>query len=120
MASATLQLRAPGANGWLAGIGALLATALALAAGEGHLDISPTYDDAVTGEIYAGAGSWRKPPVIENDWRPAQEPQQEGRIQFGHDSTYELMRARQPLQDTADSQLNLGDPKPNTLFRLSF
>jgi len=105
------------ASRWLFTSGMLL-WAIVLAAEDGRLEISPTYGEILSDEIYERAEDWREPPKFESEWRTTQ-PQKKGRIKFGYDSAYEEIRARE--DDLSSSrQLNLRDPKPNTLFRLEF
>lgn len=99
--------------------GFLLASAFVLANEDARLEISPTYGDLLSDEIYERAEGWREPPMFESEWRPpASEPK--SRIRFGYDSAYEEVRARNAA-DYSTKPLSLRDPQPAaTQFRLEF
>lgn len=103
---------------WFAGVFAVIISFIALAENTGRITLSPTYDDRLTDEIYDSTRGWRKPPAYEDEWR-TKEPQQESRIQFGYDSTYEALRMRDSAQSMHTTQ-KLRDPKPATQFRIGF
>jgi len=107
-------------NRLLVWLGFLLASTIILAETGNRLELPPMYDEIIPEEIYQSAGGWREPPRAEYDWR-ASEKKKEGRIKFGYDadSVYEQMRARQN-DYFVTKQIELSDPKPNTLFRLEF
>jgi hypothetical protein len=83
-----------------------------------RLRISPVYDDVQKDEIYGGAAQWRKPPMYESEWRAPRKPKQ-GRIEFGYDSAYEQMRAREE-ELFSRSAFELHEPKPSSQFRIKF
>ena len=97
----------------------LLVSVLVLANDEARLEISPTYGEILSDDIYERAEGWREPPMFESEWRPPRtEPK--GRIRFGYDSAYEELRARNASGNSGRS-LNLRDPRPAaTQFRLEF
>lgn len=105
-------------NRWLIGASVLLTSAIVLAQSVDRLEISPVYDDLPIDEIYESAGSWRKPPMYESEWR-APRKEKEGRIKFGYDSAYEQLRARQDGQFSTN-QFESNNPTPSTQFRLNF
>ena len=114
---ATTTLVETMASRWLIASGLLL-WAIVLAAEDARLEISPTYGEILSDEIYERAEDWREPPMFESEWRATQ-PQKQGRIKFGYDSAYEELRARESVRSSS-RPLDLRDPKPNTLFRFSF
>ena len=104
---------------WTIGLSVMLFSLVVLAENAARIDITPAYDDdRLTDEIYSSSGGWRKSPAYENEWRPEKQ-KQESRIQFGYDSAYEEMRAR----DSGYS-LNTGssliDHPQNTQFKIGF
>jgi len=104
---------------WLIGLSVLMFSLVVLAENAGRLDISPAYDDyRLTDEIYNSANGWRKPPEYESEWRPEKQ-KQESRIQFGYDSAYEEMRARDNAY-SLDTGLGLIDHPQNTQLKISF
>ena len=106
-------------NRLLVWLGFLLASTIILAETGNRLELPPMYDEIISEEIYQSAGGWRAPRA-EYDWR-ASEKKKGGRIKFDYDadSVYEQMRARQN-DYFVTKQIELSDPKPNTLFRLEF
>jgi hypothetical protein len=79
---------------WSFGLLFLLFSLVVLAEKNARLDIVPTDDDdRLTDEIYNSATGWRTATVYENEWRRGTEPPA-SRIQFGYDSAYEEMPAR--------------------------
>ena len=106
------------ANGPVLLSAALLASAMVIAEGDPRLEISPTYGDLLSDEIYEQAEGWRAPPMFESEWR-APRPQEQGRIRFGFDSAYEELQARDSDRFSS-RQTNLRQPRPNTLLRLEF
>ncbi len=104
---------------WLIGLTVMLFSLVVLAESTARLEISPAYDDyRLTDEIYNRTNGWRKPPEYENEWRPEKQ-QQESRIQFGYDSTYEEMRAR-GNDYSLDTGLGVIDHPQNTQLKISF
>jgi hypothetical protein len=104
---------------WLIGLSVMLFSLVVLAENAARIDISTTDDDdRLTGEIYNSASGWRKPPEYESEWRPENQ-KQEGRIQFGYDSAYEEMRARDNNYGL-DTGLNRIDRPENSQFKISF
>jgi hypothetical protein len=104
---------------WLLGLSVTLFSLVVLAENTAQIDISPAYDgDRQADEIYSNASGWRTLPAYENEWRPEMQ-QQESRIQFGYDSAYEEMRARDRAfsQDTGQG---LTDRPQNTQFKIGF
>lgn len=99
--------------------GFLLASAFVLANDGARLEISPTYGEILSDDIYERAEGWREPPMFESEWR-APEPQPKSRIRFGYDSAYEEVQARNAA-GYSTTPLNLRDPLPAaTQFRLEF
>jgi hypothetical protein len=104
---------------WLIGLSVMLFTIVVFAENATRLDIYPTYDDdRLSDEIYNSASGWRHPPEYGSEWRPGK-PKQESRIQFGYDSAYEEMRARDN-DYTLNPGLGLRDNPQSTQFKLSF
>jgi hypothetical protein len=104
---------------WLIGLTVLLFSIVVFAENTARIDISPAYDDdRVTDEIYNSASEWRTPPEYGSEWRPEQQ-QQESRIQFGYDSAYEEMRARDN-DHSMDTGIGLKDHPQNTQFKIGF
>jgi hypothetical protein len=104
---------------WLIGLSVMLFSLVVLAENAARLEISPAYDDyRLTDEIYDSASGWRKSPVYENEWRPEKQ-KQEGRVQFGYDSAYEEMRARDN-DYSLDTGLGGIDHPQNTQLNISF
>lgn len=98
----------------------LLFSLIALAENSSRLDILPADgDDRLTDEIYNSATGWRTPAVSENEWRRGVKQQPKSRIQFGYDSAYEEMRARDNNYGF-DTGLGGVDHPQNTQFRISF
>jgi hypothetical protein len=90
-----------------------------LAGNAERLDISPDYDEERhSEEIYNSASGWRTPPEIEREWRP-EEQERKSRIQFGYDSVYEEMRARDK-DFSLDTGSGLDDRPRNTQFKIGF
>ena len=106
------------ARSWIIGGGVLLLSAMVLAANDDRLVISPADGQLLTDEMYERAEGWREPPMFESEWR-APEPEPRTRIRFGYDSAYEELRARDPINNSFVGT-NLGEPQPNTLFRMEF
>lgn len=106
------------ANGPILLSAALLASAMVIAQDDPRLEISPTYGELLSDEIYEQAEGWRAPPMFESEWR-APKPQEQGRIRFGFDSAYEELQARD-YDRYSSRQTNLRQPRPNTLLRLQF
>jgi hypothetical protein len=104
---------------WLIGISVMFFSFVVLAGNSGRIDISPAYDDdRLADEIYSNSSGWRKPPEYEREWRPEQQ-QQESRIQFGYDSAYDEMRARDSVY-SQDTGMGLTDRPQNTQFKIGF
>lgn len=104
---------------WLIGLSVMLFSLVVLAENAARLDISPAYDDdRLTDEIYDNATGWRKPPAYENEWRPEKQ-KQTSRIQFGYDSAYEEMKARDS-NDSLNTGLGSIDSRQNTQLNISF
>lgn len=118
MAGARVGVKGLSTNQWLVASGVLLASAIVVANDSARLEISPTYGDLLTDDIYESAESWRKPPKFESEWR-APKPKEKSRIKFGYDSAYEEMRARENTR-SFDDQFDLREPKPSTLMRWKF
>jgi hypothetical protein len=97
----------------------LLFSLVVLAENSARLDILPTdYDDRLTDETYNRATGWRTPVDHENEWRrEVQQPA--SRFQFGYDSAYEEMRARDN-NDGLNTGLGGIDHPKNTQLKLSF
>ena len=118
IAVASVQYAGEGAKRTLIAIGVLLSSAFVLANDDARLEISPTYGEILTDDIYERAEGWRKPPMFESEWR-APEPEPKSRIRFGYDSAYEEVRARDAARFSTRPQ-RLRDPQPSTLFRIEF
>jgi hypothetical protein len=104
---------------WLIGLSVMLFSLVVLAENATRLDITPAYDDdRLTDEIYDNATGWRQPPAYENEWRPEKQ-EQTSRIQFGYDSAYEEMRARDN-DYSLDTGLDRTDRPQNTQLNISF
>lgn len=103
---------------WFIGLSVMLFSIVVLAENATRLEISPSYDDRLTDEVYSSANGWRKPPEYESEWRPEKHKQQ-SRIQFGYDSVYDEMRARGNT-DWPDNGLGVVDHPQNTQLRISF
>jgi hypothetical protein len=104
---------------WLIGLSVMLFSLVVLAENDARLEISPAYDDdRVTDEIYSSTSGWRRPPEYESEWRPEKQ-QQESRIQFGYDSVYEEMRARDN-DYSQNTGFGLKDRQQNTQFKIGF
>jgi hypothetical protein len=104
---------------WLIGLSVMLFSLVVLAENAARLDISPAYDDdRLTDEIYDNATGWRKPPAYESEWRPEKQ-KQTSRIQFGYDSAYEEMKARDS-NDSLNTGLGSIDSRQNTQLNISF
>ena len=103
---------------WLIGLFVMMLSFIAIAENTGKITLSPTYDDRLTEDIYDSGKSWRTPSVYEDEWRQ-EKPQQESRIKFGFDSTYEALRTRDSAQNMNTVE-GLGNPEPATQFRINF
>lgn len=104
---------------WMIGLPAMLFSLIVLAENAGRLDISPVSpDDRLANEIYNSASGWRSPPEFENEWRPEKQ-ERVSRIQFGYDSAYEEMRARDN-NFALDTGSSLADQPQNTQFKIGF
>ena len=104
---------------WLIGLSVMFFSLIVLAENAGRIDISPAYDeDRLADEIYSNSSGWRKPPEYEREWRPEQQ-QQESRIQFGYDSAYDEMRARDGTYSQGAGP-GLTDRPQNTQFKIGF
>ena len=104
---------------WLIGLSVMFFSLVVLAGNAERIDISPTYDDdRLADEIYSNSSGWRKPPEYEREWRPEQQ-QQESRIQFGYDSAYDEMRAKDSAY-SQDTGTGLTDRPQNTQFKIGF
>jgi hypothetical protein len=104
---------------WLLGLTVMLFSLVVLAENAARLDISPAYDDERQSDaIYSSATRWRKPPEFEREWRP-EEQGQKSRIQFGYDSVYEEMRARDN-DYSLDTGSGLDDRPQNAQFKIGF
>ena len=105
-------------NRW--GLLLLLFSLVVLAENTARLDILPADgDDLMTDEIYHNATGWRTPTAHENEWRREAQQQPTSRIQFGYDSAYEEMRARDNNY-SLDTGLGGIDHPQNTQLRISF
>jgi len=83
-----------------------------------------TYDDIVAQEIYDSAGAWRESPATDDKWRAAQkqdsgQSKSKSKFMFGYDSAYEEMRSRNNYDYRTD-HFDIGEVKPNTVFRFNF
>jgi hypothetical protein len=96
----------------------MLFSLIVLAENSARLDILPTDDDLPTEEIYNSAAGWRNPAANENEWRQGRR-QPASRIQFGYDSAYEEMRARDN-NPGLDTGLDGIDHPQNTQLRIRF
>ena len=104
---------------WLLGLSTGLFSLAVLAGNTSRIDISAAYDDdRLADEVYSNSTGWRQPPAYENEWRPEKQ-QQESRIQFGYDSAYEEMRARDSAFTQGTGQ-GLTDRPQNTQFKIGF
>jgi hypothetical protein len=104
---------------WLISLPVVLFSLVVLAENSARLDILPTDDDdRLTEEIYNSATGWRTPAASENEWR-RETPQPGGRIQFGYDSAYEEMRARDNNYGLDTTSGGIDHPQ-NTQLRISF
>jgi hypothetical protein len=104
---------------WLFGLLCLLSSLIVPAENSARLEIFSTdNDDRLTDEIYNSANGWRKPPGYVNEWRPEKQ-KQESRVQFGYDSAYEEMRARDN-DYSLDRGLGDIDHPQNTQLNISF
>lgn len=106
---------------WSTGLVALLVltgSAWVVAQGVDRLEIEPAYGDLLSDEIYRQADNWRAPPAFESEWR-APAPKPKTRMTLGYDSVFEAQRAREAAGAPRRS-VDLGEPTPNTLFRLEF
>lgn len=104
---------------WLIGLSVMLFSLVVSAENATRLDILPADDDdRLTDEIYNSANGWRTSTEYENEWRQGTE-QQASRIQFGYDSAYEEMRARDNNYGT-DTGLGGIDHPQNTQLKISF
>ena len=104
---------------WLSGLIFLLFSLVVFAENSAHLDILPTDDDEhLTDEIYNAATGWRTPAVYENEWR-RETRRPASRIQFGYDSGYEEMRARDSSYGLDNGSGAIDHPQ-NTQLRIPF
>jgi hypothetical protein len=104
---------------WIFALLFLSFSLVVLAENSARLDILPADDDdRLTDEIYTNANVWRTPTVNENEWRRGTQ-QQTSRIQFGYDSAYEEMRARDN-NNGLDTGLGGLDHPQNTQLKISF
>ena len=104
---------------WLVGLSVMLFSIVVLAENAARLDILPADDDdRLTDEIYNSANGWRSSTEYENEWRRGTQ-QQASRIQFGYDSAYEEMRARDN-NSGLDTGLGGIDHPQNAQFKISF
>ena len=109
----------PVRNQWLVSLPVMLFSLAVLAENSARLDILPTDDDdRLTEEIYNSAAGWRTPAAYENEWR-RETPQPASRIQFGYDSAYEEMRARDDNYGVDTVSGGIDHPQ-NTQLRISF
>ena len=104
---------------WLIGLSVMLFSIVVLAQNTNRLDITPAYnDDRMSDGIYHSVTGWRAPNEEENEWRPEKQPQ-ESRIQFGYDSAFEEMRARDN-DFNLDTGSDIRDNPQNTQFKIGF
>lgn len=103
---------------WLVASGVLLTSAFVLANDDARLEISPTYEEILSDDIYERAEGWREQPMFESEWRaPKTEPK--SRIEFGYDSAYEEQRARDAAKYSS-RPMDLIDRPPDNQFRFRF
>jgi hypothetical protein len=104
---------------WLISLPVILFSLAVLAENSARIDILPNDDDdRLTDEIYNSVPGWRTPTEYENEWRrEAQQPA--SRIQFGYDSAYEEIRAKDNNYGLDTGLGGIDHPK-NTQLRLSF
>ncbi|HYQ70776.1 MAG TPA: hypothetical protein VET88_02485 [Gammaproteobacteria bacterium] len=104
---------------WLLGLSVMLFSIIVLAENTDRLDITPAYnDDRLSDGIYNSVTGWRTPDGDENEWRPEKQAQ-ESRIQFGYDSAFEEMRARD-IDLSQDTGSGIRDNPQNTQFKFGF
>jgi hypothetical protein len=104
---------------WFIGLLVMLFSFVVLAESSARLDILPADDDdRLTSEIYNSANGWRTSTAYENEWR-RETQQQASRIQFGYDSAYEEMRARDNNYGL-DTGLGGIDHPQNTQLKIGF
>jgi len=113
-----IPMNDPTLTRWLIASGVLLASAFVLANDDTRLEVPPAQGEILSDDIYERAEGWRELPTLEGGWREPK-PQPKSRINFGYDSTYEELRAR---DDTGYSSkpLTVREPVPSTQFRLGF
>jgi len=78
----------------------------------------------VVQEIYDSAGAWRGSPATDDEWRAAQKQdsglsKSKSKFKFGYDSAYEEMRSRKDYDYRTD-HFDIGEVKPNAVFRFNF
>jgi hypothetical protein len=99
---------------------ALLLSAIVVAQDGARLEISPESGELLSDEIYREAEGWRQPPMFESEWR-APRREEPSRIRFGFDSAYEAARAREDaLSPASQRDVDLHEPRPNTILRWNF
>jgi len=99
---------------------ALALSAIALAQDGARLEITSESGELLSDEIYREAEGWREPPMFESEWR-APRKEEPSRIRFGYDSAYEAARAREDaMQPTTQRDVDLHEPRPNTILRWNF
>ena len=104
----------------LIGLLVMLCSFVVLAESSARLDILPADDDEhLTNEVYNSANGWRTSTEYENDWRRGAQ-QQASRIQFGYDSAYEEMRAKDNNYGLDITGLGGIDHPQNTQLKISF
>ena len=108
----------------LAVFGILLVASVALAQTVDRPGFRLTYDDIVAQEIFDSTGAWRESPVTDDEWRAAQKQDSDrskskSKFKFGYDSAYEEMRSRKNYDYRTD-HFDIGEVKPNTVFRFNF
>jgi len=98
---------------------ALLAAAAVLAQGARELELPPTYDKYLRGEVYEQSEPWRDPEAAaQARWRaPEPAPRSRGRIELGLDAEDDLARARREMRVTPG---RLEEPRGSGLLRLRF
>lgn len=106
--------------------GLLLASMAVLAqSAADRLESSRSFDDVVVDQINEDAGLWRKSPEpeIDNQWRPASAKpmEQDSRISWGYDSSYEELGARRNERDGATGfNYDYGENRTGTVLRFNF
>jgi len=106
---------------WLIGLVMVMLSFVALIASAEKLQLPNSHlDDLLTDHTYKDEIEWRTSQADENAWRAGEQNQKQGsRIQFGYDSAYEELRARDYDENQA-SGIEYDRIKPNTTLRIGF